>query len=223
MIDFTDPQIVSAFIQAGGTIIAAICAALFAKSIVKESIKPLFKSYSDKSHDLSDLTQNAVNDIFIIVAIGNRLLEKYLSEFESKIKDGIHFRYLLLDMERYKELEIYMNDELSNSDEYVQVLQKLLKLQSDYPNLVEIRTFHGFMSASYIGIDICPETENLHILSSSIIQAMLYQYRVQAKNSPITYISPKSDEKCYRSTVSCMKEMWRDASPGLKLPGDGTV
>lgn len=225
LIDFTNPEIVSAFIQSGGVIIAAVIAAFFAKNIVNETVKPLFLSYSDKSQELRNLTQNAVNDIFVIVAIGNRLLDKYLFEFECKLDAGIRFRYLLLDRQRYKELALYMHGEINDDDnaEYVQVLQTLLKLQAKYPGLVEIRIFHGFMPASYIGIDTCPEMAKSHILSSSVIQTMLYQYRVPAKNSPITCISPKSDEKCYRSTVSCMKEMWKDASPISKLPDEGAV
>ena len=215
--DWNNPTIVSAWIQAIGTVVAALIAALFAHKIVKDNVSPYFHSYSDITHDLRDITQKAKSDIFIAVAVGDRLLEKYAFELEERLKAGISIRYLLLDVSRFQELEQYMHGKNIDVSIHRQVLEILRRWKEKYPTLIDIRIFHDFMSASYIGVDIWPNAANSPVFPSSVIQTMLYQYRIPAAECPITYLSPKSDMKHYKSTVSCIKTMWRDAGPDLSV------
>lgn len=210
-----DPQIISALIQAIGAILAALLAALFARSIVKDAVSPHFHSYSESSHDLRDITRKAQSDIFIVVAIGDRLLEKYMSEFERQLKAGICIRYLFLDHSGFSNLDTYLHDAPSRDGAYLSALKRLSELKEKYPSLMNVRIFPNYMSASYIGVDIWPTPPTPSILPSSVIQTMLYQYHVAAKDSPITYLSPKTDKKQYNSTVQSIKDMWGAAETDL--------
>ena len=201
-------SIFSASIQALGGILAALITVLLARRIVKEDINPHFQTYSDKSHDVRDVLQNAQNDIFIAAEIGDKLLNSYIDDIEKKLKNGIHVRYLLLDKYEYQKMERYLhNDRPKGANVYNEVMQKLLTLMKAYPELLEVRVFQSFITASYIGIDIWPKC----ILLNSGIQIMIYQYNVGAKSSPITYVCPKSDRDSYNTTVKSIKTMWKDA------------
>lgn len=211
-----DPAVatlLSALIQVVGTISAALIATFAARRIVKDAVHPSFHSYSDPSHDLCDITGKARSDVFVVAAIGDRLLEKYLSEFERLLSEGIHIRYLLLDVPHFQELEFYMHGKPMDEALYHQVLGTLRRLKEKYPDHFEARIFHDLMTASYIGVDVWPNLPGPDLLPSSVIQTMLYQYRVHAENLPITYLSPKSDEQYFKGTVACMKKMWLNATP----------
>lgn len=205
--------ILSAAIQAIGTIIAALIAAFAARKIIKD-VRPLFHSYSDPSHDLRDITQKAESDVFIVVAMGDRLLEKYQSELERLLQNGIRIRYLLLDVRPFQELELYMHGHPADEKAYYDVLSALYTLQRSYPRRFEARLFDDLMPASYIGVDVWPNPLlSPSILPSSVIQTMIYQYHIPAKDLPITYLSPKTNKQHYKATVSSMKEMWTAATP----------
>lgn len=213
----TDPTatIIAASIQAIGTIAAALIAVLAARKIAND-VRPAFHSYSDPSHDLCDITYKAKSDVFIIVAIGDNLLEKYQSEIERLLKYGIHIRYLLLDIEHFQKLESYMHGHPAKPDEYSQVLAILRELQATYPDNMEVRLFHDLLPASYIGIDVWPAFPTFISSPGAVIQTMLYQYRIRAKKLPITYFSPKTGKRHYKATVESMKKMWVDATPLTK-------
>lgn len=205
--------LVSAIIQAVGTIIAALIAALAARRIIKD-VRPLFHSYSDPSHDLRDITQKAESDVFIIAAVGDRLLGKYQSEFERLLQNGIRIRYLLLDTQRFHELERYMHGHPVSEEIYHNVLNTLSHLHEKYPHHFYARIFHDLMPASYIGVDVWPNPLlSFSFLPSSVIQTMLYQYHIPAEDLPITYLSPKTNKQHFKATVSSMKEMWVSATP----------
>lgn len=205
------PEIIAALIGAGGAILAAIIAAFLARSIVKDTVNPYFHSYSDKSHDLKKITNKAKHDIFIVVAVGDKLTKKYRSEFERLLSAGIQIRYLLLSEERFRELEQYMHEEPDSIRIYTQTLGILRELKEKYPETIDIHLFDNFLPASYIGIDAWPDSISSPTLPSSIIQIMLYQYRVHAKDSPIVYLSPRSDIKRYNTTVQCIEAMWSNS------------
>lgn len=71
------------------------------------------------------------------------------------------------------------------------------------------------MTASYIALDIHAKEERGEWLPTSMIQVMLYQYRVAAKKLPITYLSPSESKKAFETTVNCIEEMW-EHSKGLE-------
>ena len=74
-----------------------------------KNIKPYFHSYSEKTHDAGTIIQNAKNDIFISTAVGNKFLGKYGDIIEEKLKNGIKVRYMLLDLDRFHEMEEYLH------------------------------------------------------------------------------------------------------------------
>lgn len=206
-------EILSAVIQAIGTISAAIIAAVFANIIVKKHSPSYFHSYEDKHHNLTDITRKAKNDIFIVAAIGGNLIERYIDEFEKYLQRGIEIKYLILDNEYIYVLEKYLHGKnFPEFEEAVRVArERLRKLENEYPDLFEVREFHSFFTASYIGIDIWKTPDDYSDSRNSVIQTMLYQYNIGTEKSPITYISPKNDYKQYQTTVKSMKEMWNDS------------
>lgn len=206
--------IVAAIIQAVGTIAAAFVAVLFARKIVKEESRSYFHSYSDKTHNVADIIEKAQSDIFIVVIVGDRFMNKYKKKLKKCLSNGIQVRYLFANKNGFHEQEKYLNG--ANVDEkiYIGVLRELNKLKKHYPDLLDVRAFHTFLTASYIGIDIWPSPP-YSTLPNSVIQVMLYQYHVHAESSPITYLSPKADKNHYTSTVDSIKAMWESAEEVL--------
>lgn len=64
------------------------------------------------------------------------------------------------------------------------------------------------MTASYIGIDIWQNSPQ----EFSVFQVMVYQYRTNARRSPITYVFPQKDEKTYDTILDSVKNMWKNAT-----------
>lgn len=213
-----DSTVTAALIQTAGTLIAALITALFARKIVSESIRPFFQSYSDKSHDMRDITRKARSDILVVTSVGDKLLEKFESEFQRKLQANMKFRYLFLSGERFDEMEWYLHgQDAKDRTGHNNVIRTLKRLQEKYPELVEARVFSGFLTASYICADIWPDPSLGAVLPSSIVQAMLYQYRVHAKDSPITYFSPKMDRTHYDTIVASIKSMWDEGTDLFSL------
>ena len=209
-----DKEIVQAFIGAGGTIIAAVVAAAIAaygaKRIAK-SVISRFRTYGDKSHNVVDLLVHAQNDVFIVAAVGDRLLEKHKDYIQKLLNNGVRIRYLLLTEGKLKEAEEYIHGRNIDISFRKKVIDDLKSLESGYKGLFEYREFDSSMTASYICVDIMPQPPSERFEASSAIQIMLYQYKTKAAASPITYISPQIDEKVFKTTVDSIREMWNDA------------
>ncbi len=175
-----------------------------------KNIKPYFHSYSEKTHDAGTIIQNAKNDIFISTAVGNKFLGKYGDIIEERLKNGIKVRYMLLDLGRFHEMEEYLHGSgKKGEDIHYSVLKKFGEWEKEYPGLVEAKLFHGYMTASYIGIDIWKDSPQ----EFSVFQVMMYQYRTNARRSPITYVFPQKDEKSYDTILDSVKNMWKNATP----------
>lgn len=204
-----DTNIICAIIQAMGTILAAIVAAFFAKTIVKKDIKPILQSYSDKSHDLRKMIEKARHNIVIVVAAGDKLLSKYEDTIKEKLDSRVHVYYLFLERQKFLEMAQYMQGKaVEDTSDYDRAKHILNRLHAEYEDCVRARVFPYFMAASYIGIDIPFESEQGYVFTESVIQTMLYQYRVMAKDDPITYISLKKNERHYNTTIQSIKNMW---------------
>lgn len=206
--------IISAVIQAAGTIAAALIAALWANRIVK-GIK--FHSYSDAPGNIHSVLKKARSDIFIITAVGDNLLKISERTLDRCLRSGIHVRFLLLNLDRFHEVENYLHGKCAKDERaFSGVLETLSRLQQKYPDGLEIRLFSGYMTASYIGIDTCLDPRRDPALFSPFIQVMLYQYRVRAHDSPIFYYYEKTDKDQYDLTADSMRTMWEDAGVRLR-------
>ena len=204
-------EIFAAVIESCGVILAAVIATLSARKIVKESVNSRFHSYSEKAHVAKDLLLQAQNDVCIVVAIGDIFFKKYEKYLIKLIKKGIKIRYLLLEENRLKEAEEYMHGKAGDNAFRSDVVNRLREIKKEHKYKFEIREFDSYMTASYICIDaFLPDKD---FISSSGVKIMLYQYKTSAESSPTTYISPKSDEKEFITTVQCIKQMWEDANP----------
>lgn len=207
-------EIISAVIQALGTITAALIAALWANRIVN-GIK--LRSYSDAPDNIRSVLKKARSDIFIITAVGDNLLKTVERDLAQRLRSGIHVRFLLLDLNRFHEIEKYLHGKNPKDEEiFYTVLKTLCRLQQQFPESLEIRIFPGYMTASYIGIDTCPDASRDRALLSPFIQVLLYQYHISVKNSAILYFYEKTDQRYYDSTVESMRDMWEDAEARLK-------
>ncbi|MCH5353759.1 MAG: hypothetical protein J1E06_09875 [Acutalibacter sp.] len=214
-------EYIVALIGAGGTVLAAILGALIASGFVsqmfKRNVLPLFRTYSDKKHDVHRLMRGATENIYFVVSLGDQLLKKYGEKMQSYLERGVKLKFLIHEESKYLELENYINDCPKSDDKKLiddrnEVLDILRGLKQKYPKLVEIRESSLFFSASYIGIDIEENLITNERPSSSIIQVMLYQYEVQAKNSPITYFTPKTNRDLFESTAESILKMWNAAT-----------
>lgn len=174
-----------------------------------KNIKPYFHSYSERTHDAGTIIQNAQNDIFISTAVGNKFLGQYGDIIEERLKNGVNVRYMLLDLKRFHEMEEYLHGSgKKGEDIHYSVLNKLKDWEMKYPGLVEAKLFHGYMTASYIGIDIWKDAPQ----EFSVFQVMMYQYLTNARRSPIMYVFPQKDEKSYNTILDSVKNMWKNAT-----------
>lgn len=206
--------IASACIQAFGTIAAALIAALLAKRIVKGF---QYRSYSDAPNDIRSILGKARSDIFIITAVGNKLLKTVEDVLEQRLRAGIHVRFMLLALDQFHVSENYLHGSSAKSEDiFFYSLETLSRLQRKYPDGLEIRLFPRHMSASYIGIDTSPAPSRDPALFSPFVQVMLYQYRVRAQNSVILSFYEKTDQHYYDLAVDSMRNMWEDACARLK-------
>lgn len=209
--------IVSALIQAVGTIIAALIAAYFANRIAK-GFK--FHTYSEAPQDICTIMQKARSDIFIIAAVGDKLLEVTEKTLEKKLQDGVRVRYMMLDISKFHEMEKYMHGSHAKSEDIrTNALAILIRLQEKYPDSLEVRFCSQYMTASYIGIDTCPDPSREKAFLTPFIQVMIYQYHIHAKNSIILYLHETTDKKYYEATVNSMRDMWEDACIRLRRRG----
>lgn len=132
---------------------------------------------------------------------------------EKLLKNGIKIRYLLLTENRLKETVNYIHGNNIDISFRKDIIKDIKKLKDKYQDIFECREFDSMMTASYICVDTIFNPPTKQFISSSIIQVMLYQYKIQANTSPITYISPQTDKKEFLNTVECIKQMWEDSKP----------
>ncbi len=175
-----------------------------------KALKPYLQSYSEKKHDAGIIIRNAQSDIFISTAVGNKFLAKYAEDIEEKLKAGIRVQYMLLGLDRFDEMEEYLHGSDSKpKDIHYDALKILKGWKREYPDLLSVKCFHGYMTVSCVGVDIGIGLPNFQIKDFSVLQVMFYLYRTKAKNSPIKYIFPKEDESTYKTFVESITAMWR--------------
>lgn len=204
-------SIIAAIIATVGSIVAAIIATRGARKIVKESISSRFRTYGDKSHDVTDILAHSQNDVFFVVAVGDTFIKMYLDYMKKLLSRGIKIRYLLLTRDKLEKELYYLNGRKIDVCFREDVIKDLNKLKLQYKDLFELREFDSIMTESYVCVDIMFNPPNQQFISSSVIQTMLYQYKTPSVKSPITYISPKTDEEEFLTTVQCIKQMWEDS------------
>lgn len=210
-------EIISALIQAAGTITAALVAAYFANRIAK-GFK--FHTYSDAPQDICAIMRKARSDIFIITAVGDKLLDVTEKTLEKKLRAGVYVRYMMLSADRFYEMENYMHGCNAKSEDIRnKALAILIRLKEKYPDFLEVRFSSQYMTASCIGIDTCPTLSREKALLTPFIQIMIYQYHISAKDSIILYFHEKTDKKYYEATVKSMRDMWESASMRMAWNG----
>lgn len=205
-------EIVSALIQAAGAITAAVIAAYYANRIAK-GFK--FHTYAEAPQDICTIMRKARSDIFIITAVGDNLLEVTEKTLEKKLRAGVYVRYMMLDVDRFHEMEKYMHGPDAKDGEIRdKALEILTRLKEKYPDSLEVRFSSQYMTASCIGIDTCPDPSREKALLTPFIQAVIYQYHVSVKDSFVMYFHERTerDRKYYEATAKSMRDMWEDAS-----------
>lgn len=175
-----------------------------------KNVKPYLQSYAEEKHDAGVIIRNAQSNIFVSTAVGNKFLATYASDIEEKLKSGIEVQYMMLDLDRFDEMEKFLHGaDAKPRDIHYDTLNILRRWKKKYPDLLKPKYFHEYMTASYVGVDIGVDLPNPQIQEFSVLQVMFYQYRTKAKNSPIMYIFPKKDEKAYKTMVESVTAMWR--------------
>lgn len=218
---------INSIIQAGGTIIAAVSGAfvtgMFAKGIVKNDVPVLIHTYSDKNHDVHKVIKRAKKSIYIVVTIGNHLLEEIEDDLRMCLKKGINVYFLMHNEERGHELKEYINGcELAidhtkyRINEAYTILRRLKKDRLSGRIIVKPSSMN--FTASYIAVDIDNAIQDGEIPPHALIQIMLYQYGVRSENSFLDCLSPKgSQEEVFRSTAKCISEMWNKGGEPISL------
>lgn len=215
-----ETNIISSIIETVGTIVAAGFGAFIAggyiSKVFKRDIAPKFQKYADEDHDVSTIMNKAIESIYIVVSIGDNLLDKHEDDFKSYLKSGVMLKFIVHDETKYYELENFINGDVdARKDIYLDVrkktLEKLRQLRQEYENLVEIREFDSILTVSYIGVDM--ESDGGTWRRSAVIQMVPYQYQVEAQNNPIIRITPKENPDHFSTAKKCITEMWKSGKP----------
>ncbi len=216
-------EIAASIIQAVGTIVAAIIAAGYIGRSFEKSLSSLLVTYSDQKHNAHKMMRWAKENIYVVAGVGDQFLEKYKDELEGYLKKGVKLRFLIQAPIQYYEFEQYINSKKKPDYlHYFEVRESTLRMlnrlrtknSGEYADKIEIREFPSFLTASYIGVDIEKSDFSSKWHPHAVIQVMLYQYNVEARNSPITYFSYKNNKSLFESTADSILEMWND---GRKL------
>lgn len=212
-----DSQIISAIIGCGGALGAAGIAAGAAVRIEKKLIPKKIETFSDKFHNVMKIIDRAKDSIYIVAQIGDNFWDLYKENIEKLMDANKNLRVncLVLDKEKYKELQEFTHENKSEEEykvKYERTMNKLKKLQENQDRFI-LKQFHQIMTASYIAVDIeIPEVKDKWAPSSAI-QIMMYQYDLPACDSLIVTINPAIGTDKYEKTVKSIIEMWNSADP----------
>ncbi|MDD5903390.1 MAG: hypothetical protein PUC64_00250 [Clostridium sp.] len=212
-------EIISSIIESCGVIIGALIAGGYISSAFKRYAIPLFHTYSDGDHNVCNLLRKAQNNIYFVMSIGDKFLSKYEQQLRIYLNRRIKVNILIHSENEYYKFENYICDDSCSYDFpsiRKETLAKLRKLATDYPELVEVREFSSFFAASYIGIDIEQDVLTGQWPSHSMLQMMVYQYKVNCANSPISVLSIRSNRDLFISTANCILNMW-DAGSRIQI------
>ena len=200
------------------SIISVVIAAKLSAKKVANELKPKFYTYLDS--DIHPMLQSAKHDIYIIVGLGNAFLSTYSNDLLVAAANGVKIHYLYLCDSKIGESDEYMYGHISNDlDEKKDlVTRKLNSIQQTISVLkdslsvcgsLEVRRFQQHLSASYIAVDL--DIENTLTSDSSIIQAMIYQYRATSSESITSTITPENSSKIFRTTSRSIHNVWNSA------------
>ncbi len=209
------PSLIEAAAGIASSVLGAFIAAGYLSRVFEKNISPLFYTYSDEKHDVYKLIRKADSSIYVVVGVGDQFLRKYEKRLEKCLKRGVTLHFLMQTESQYCAFERYIHAVDDSDDcQYVEVRESALcilnRLKLSYPNQVQVREFHGYLTASYIGIDIDERNVSPKWSPHAIIQVMIYQYGVAAQDSPISYFSAKHNQKLFESTANSIMEMWGD-------------
>lgn len=210
---------ISAIIQAIGAIIASAIGALIATGLIgklfKKNVIPIIQTYSAKEHDVRGKLQKAKENIYVVASVGNNLFTDYNNFLRLKLNKKVKLKVLIQDEKSVHEQKKYLKGIDSDlityegsKDKRDKFLMTLFELQKDFPDKVEIREFPFIFTASYIGIDIERDIFTGVWKDHSLVQIMIYQYGVKSKDSPLTYITPKTHNEVFKRTVKSILDMW---------------
>lgn len=202
------PSIIEAF----GTIIAAVLASGIIRNMFKNHVIPLLQVYSGNENSARKKIRKAKKNIYIVVSVGNHLLEACNKEIRSKLRKGVKLKFLIQDERMVHEQKKYIKGDeglsaVSSKEKRDKVLKSLEVLKNKFPKLIEVREFHSMLTASYIGIDI-DDDDSEQRLSHSLIQIMIYQYGVESAKTPITWATREDHSEIFKSTEQSILHMW---------------
>jgi len=209
-------EIIAAFLNAAGVIIAAIIGVGLLDRSIKRNFTSSLYSYSDKGRNAKQIMRGATHDIYIVANCGNNLLDEYQNFLCMLLKSGITLNILILEKTGYVTMDSYVSNGVSKSTASHKAmydsLQHLAEMQSfGYDNL-HIRTFPLIFTASYIGVDIEVDPITARYQESSVLQTMFYQYLVAPKDSPTVCYTVKSNPTYFKRTIESIMQMWDDAT-----------
>lgn len=199
-------SIISAFVEAAGTILAAFVGAGYIGKMINKTAEAYFFSYSNKEHNLRNVLGRAQNSIIIIANCGDNLLREYSDNLRKYMKSGVSIKYVLIDYEHFPIMDSYT----ANGEDYAPLrdaVKELNKLKAEYPSKLDVRVFESILTASYIGVDLEKEPITNSWTKRSILQVMPYHYHVAPRYSPATFLTPK-DTVHFGRIVDCVEEIW---------------
>lgn len=220
-------EIVSAIIQAVGTIIAAIIGVGYLEKIIHKEIVPGFFSYSEPNHDLWEILRSATTEVVFVVAYGDRMLQKHKKHLAALLRKGVMIKFLMLDPENavrmgaeymYALQQPILSDK-EDVETYINIIDgyrsslKALKELHEGPSgeYLEVRQTKLPLSASYVAVDLpnaCYDDSQNAPHHRPIIQMMVYQFAVVSEHSPITYLTPQKSPEQFTNTGRSIQEMW---------------
>ncbi len=209
-------MIISALIQGGFSVIAAIVGAVTATLIGAGVITRKFSSsgfqlYKNNRKLTRRLIKNATHDVTIILAVGDVFFNEYEEVLARKMKAGIKVNVLILTKDKWLTHSNYIKfdgDAIVDYEKTISILTRLKNAEAG--KMLEVREFDDMMTASYIGIDLCKASRSIWRRSNPIIHMMLYQYGTMTEDSTIAYLTLRKTLEQFEITEESIEKMWND-------------
>lgn len=208
-----DNSICSAVIVFFGDVLSAGITVAGGIFISNRFISNNVKTYIDSGYDASHIMNRAKDSIYIVAEIGDELWEKHKSDFIRYLDSGVDIYWLIASKKYFEQVNNYIESDVT-CDKRTSVIKEMLELQSlDKNGRFILQTFNGFITSSYIAVDIDMEDIDGRWGKSSVIHYMPYCYKENSSKSPIQNIYANKNKEVFKSLALSIKKMWQDGTP----------
>lgn len=208
-----DNSIWPAIIGVFGDVLSACITVVGGVLISNRFIAKNVNTYIDDGYDAGHIMNRAKDSIFIVSEIGDELWKKHKNDFIRYLDMGVDIYWLISSEKYFTQINNYIESDVT-CNKRNSVIKEMLEVQSlDKNGRFILQTFNGFITSSFIAVDIDMEDIEGLWRKSSVIHYMPYCYKVNASKSPIQNIYANKNKEVFKALALSIKKMWQDGTP----------